>query len=151
MLLHSSSFLRFRAGNTPQPWPCLTEFCGPETTGGRGTLMTLVVAAVCPDDPSLQLPLDYQVSEVASLKFSSHCTPRQNTDKCKKDTKSLPSLFGPHTQTLVPVSKGGPGGWETLKSVKVVVSRLKQLVVGHKAEVKPHHLSAPYFPYTPTQ
>ena len=48
----------------PRPWPCLTEFGGPETTSGRGTLMTLVVAAVCPDDPSLQLPLDYQVSEV---------------------------------------------------------------------------------------
>ena len=110
--------------------------------------MTLVVAAVCPDDPSLQLPPDYQVSEVASLKFSSHCTPRQNTDKCKKDTKSLPSLFGPQTQTLVPVSKRGPG---RLGDSQSVVSRLKQLIVGQKAEVQPQDLSAPYFPYTPTQ
>ena len=92
----------------PQSWPRLTEFRRPEDTSGRETLVTLVVAAVVFLDPSLQLPPDCQVSEVALPRFFIHFIPRQYTDKCKQDTKSLPPLFGPITQTLVPFSRG-PG------------------------------------------
>ena len=139
MLQHSSSFLRFRAGKHPQPWPCLTEPGGPETTSGRGTLMTLVVAAVGFLDPSLQLPPDCQVGEVALPRFFFHFIPRQYTDKCKQDTKSLPPLFGPLTQTLVPVSKGGPGGWEPLKHLSDI--KTKKLVIDIKLG-RTQHLSA---------
>ena len=69
-------------------------------------MMTLVVAAVVFLDPSLQLPPDCQVGEVALPRFFFHFIPRQYTDKCKQDTESLPPLFGPQTQTLVPASKG---------------------------------------------
>ena len=92
--------------------------------------MTLVVAAVVFLDPSLQLPPDCQVGEVALPRFFFHFIPRQNTGKCKQDTKSLPPLFGPLTQTLVPVSEGGPGGWEPLKHLSDV--KTKKLVLRHK-------------------
>ena len=101
--------------------------------------MTLVVAAVCPYDPSLQLPPDCQVSEVASLKFSTHCTPRQNTSKCKKDTKSLPPLFGPQTHTLVPVPRG-PGRLGDLSNIKVIVKTVTAVqvdTISLKLMVKP--------------
>ena len=92
--------------------------------------MTLVVAAVVFLDPSLQLPPDCQVGEVALPRFFFHFIPRQYTDKCKQDTESLPPLFGPLTQTLVPVSKGGPGGWEPLRHLSDVKTE-KLVPLGH--------------------
>ena len=85
--------------------------------------MTLVVAAVVFLDPSLQLPPDCQVNEVALPRFFIHFIPRQYTDKCKQDTESLPPLFGPQTQTLVPVPQGARAAG-SLSDIKVK-SRLK--------------------------
>ena len=106
-------FPLFQSGSYPQSWPRLTEFCGPEATRGRGTLMTLVVAAVVLFDLPSRINSRLPSQGCGVLKVSLHFAPRMTTSKC--------SILVGQLQTLVPASKRGPGGWEISQREKKVI------------------------------
>ena len=110
-------FLPFQSGFNPRSWPRLTEFRRPEDTSGRGTLVTLVVAAVVFLDPSLQLPSDCTKLARRRPRGFSSTSPQGRTLASVKGHTALTSLVWSYNPDSNAGLKRGPGGWETSQNI----------------------------------